>query len=178
MVTLDVWLGVQLASKMWLMKDNIRVCVTVSRFHTVRTSFSTRWNQITVSIVSFYLIKMFYESKSCCSVTKLRLTLCDPINCSTPGSSVLRISPSCSNLCLLSWWCYLTVSSSAAPFSFCLQYFPASGSFPMSRLFASSGQSIGASVSASVFPMNIQGWFPLVLTGFISLQNPMSSIKR
>ena len=76
----------------------------------------------------------------------------------------------CSNLSLLRWWCYLTISSSAAPF-FCLQSFPASGSFPMSWLFASGGQSIGASGSTSVFPMNIQGWFPLGITGFISLQS-------
>ena len=63
----------------------------------------------------------------------------------------------CSNSYPLSWWCYLTISSSAAPFSFCLQSFP--GSFPVSQLFASDGQSIGASASALVFLMNIQGWF-------------------
>ena len=67
----------------------------------------------------------------------------------------------------MSWWCYLTISSSASPFSFYLQSFPASGSFPVRG--ASGGQSIGASASASVLSMNIQGWFPLGLTGFISL---------
>ena len=72
----------------------------------------------------------------------------------------------CSNSCPLSWWCYLTISFSATPFSFCLQPFPASGSFPMSWLFTSGCQ---ASTSASVFPMNIQDWFPLGLTGLISL---------
>ena len=77
----------------------------------------------------------------------------------------------CSNLCPLSWWWYLTVSSSAAPFSFCLQSSPASGSFPISWLFTSGGQSIGASASASVLPMNIQDWCPLGLTGLISLQS-------
>ena len=77
----------------------------------------------------------------------------------------------CSNSCPLSWWCYLTISSSVSPFSFCLQSFPASGSFPVSQLFASGGQSIGASASASVLSVNIQGWFPLGLTGFISLQS-------
>ena len=78
-----------------------------------------------------------------------------------------RLSPRvCSDSCLLSQWCYLTISSSAAPFSFCLQSFPASESFLMSWLFASGGQSIGA--SASVPPANIQGWFPLGLTGLIS----------
>ena len=68
----------------------------------------------------------------------------------------------CSNSCSLTWWCYSTISFSAALFSFCLQSFPASGSFPMSWLFTVSGRSIGASVSASVLPMNIQGWFPLI----------------
>ena len=66
-------------------------------------------------------------------------------------------------------WCYLTISSSAAPFSSCLQSFPASESFPISWLFTSSGQSIGTSVSASVLPVNIQGSSPLGLTGLISL---------
>ena len=59
------------------------------------------------------------------------------------------------------WWCHPTISSSVIPFSSCLQSFPASGSFPISQFFASGGQSIGASASASVLPMNIQGWFPL-----------------
>ena len=71
----------------------------------------------------------------------------------------------CSDSCPLSLWCYLTISSSAAPFSFCPQSFLASGSFPMSRLLASGGQSIGASASASVFSMNIQDWFPLEFIG-------------
>ena len=61
-------------------------------------------------------------------------------------------------------WCHPTLSSSVAPFSSCLQSFPASGSFPMSQFFTSGGQSIGASTLASVFSMNIQGWFPLRLT--------------
>ena len=65
----------------------------------------------------------------------------------------------CSNSCPLSRWCHPTISSSVVPFSSCLLSFPASGSFPVSQLFASGGQSIGA--SASVLPMKIQGWFPL-----------------
>ena len=77
----------------------------------------------------------------------------------------------CSNPCSLRWWCHPTISSSIVPFSSCLWSFPASGSFPMSCLFTSGGQSIGASASASVLPMNIQGWFPLGLTGWISLQS-------
>ena len=77
----------------------------------------------------------------------------------------------CSDSCPLSQWYYPTISSSAALFSFYLQSFPVLGSFPMSWLFAPGGQSIGASTSASVFPMNIQGWFPLGLNGLISLQS-------
>ena len=73
----------------------------------------------------------------------------------------------CSNSCPLSWWCHPTISSSVVPFSSCLQSFPALGSFPVSQLFTSGGQSIGS--SASTLPMNIQGWFPLGLTGLISL---------
>ena len=76
-----------------------------------------------------------------------------------------------SNLCPLSWWCYVTISSSAASFSFCLLSFPASGSFPVSQFFISGGQSIGASASASILPMSIWDWFPLGLTGWISSQS-------
>ena len=75
------------------------------------------------------------------------------------------------NSCPLHWWCHPTISSSVVPFSSCLQSFPELGSFPMSHLFASGAQSIGVSASASVLPMNIQDWFPLELTGWISLQS-------
>ena len=77
----------------------------------------------------------------------------------------------CLNSCPLSQWCCLTIWSSAAPFSFCLQSFPASGCFPVSQLFASGGQSVGTSASASVLPMNIHGWFSLGWTGLIPLQS-------
>ena len=76
-----------------------------------------------------------------------------------------------SNSCPLSWWYHSTISPSVEPFSSQLQSFPASGSFLMNQFFASSGQSIGVSASASVLPMNIQDWLPLGLTGFISLQS-------
>ena len=86
-----------------------------------------------------------------------------------PGSSP---SPrACSNSCPLSWWCHPTTSSSVKLYSSCPQSFPASGSFPMSQFFASSDQSIEASASAPVLPMNIQVWFSLGLTGWISLQS-------
>ena len=91
-----------------------------------------------------------------------------------PRPPCLSLSPKVfSNSCPLSQWCHATTSSSATLFSFCLQSFLALGSFPMSRLFISDGQSSGASASASasVLPMSIQGWFPLRLTGLSSLQS-------
>ena len=94
-------------------------------------------------------------------------------NSATPWTASLPCpTPSpgaCSNSCPLSQWCYPTISSSVVPFSSRLQSFPASRSFPVSWLFASGGQSIGASASASVLPMNIQDWFPLGWTALISL---------
>ena len=79
----------------------------------------------------------------------------------TPGA--------CSNLCPLNRWCHPTISSSVVPFSSHLQSFPASGSFKMSQLFASGGQSIGVSASTSVLPVNIQDWFPLGLIDWFDL---------
>ena len=76
-----------------------------------------------------------------------------------------------SNSYPLSQWCHPTISSSVGPFYSCLQSFPASGSFPVSQFFASGGQSIGVLASASVLPMNIQDWFPLGWTGWISFQS-------
>ena len=76
-----------------------------------------------------------------------------------------------SNSCPSSWWCHPTISSSVILFSSCLQSFPASGSFPVKQFFASGGQSIGVSASASVLPVNIQDWFPLGLTCLTLLQS-------
>ena len=76
-----------------------------------------------------------------------------------------------SNSCSSSRWCHPTISSSVMPFSSCLQSFPASGSFQMSQLFASGGQSTGVSASTSDLPMNTQDWSPLGWTGWISLQS-------
>ena len=120
-------------------------------------------------------------------------TLSNPMDCSLPGSSIHGVSqarvlewgaiafsarPPCpsptpgvySNSCLFSQWCHLTISSFVVPFSFCLQSFPASRSFQISKLFTSGDQSIGVSASASVLPMSIQDWFPLGWTGQIYLQ--------
>ena len=105
-----------------------------------------------------------------CSVTKLALTLCDShglqytrLPCPIPSPRV------CLESCWLSQWCHSTISNTVTLFYSCSKSFPASGSFPMSQLFTSVGQSIGVSASASVFPMNIQDWFPLELIGLIFL---------
>ena len=112
------------------------------------------------------------------SVAQSHLTLCNPTDCNTPGLPVHHArlpcpSPTpgaCSDSYPLSQWCHSIISSSVIPFS-CLQSFPASGSFPISQFFTSCGQSIGASASASILPMDIQDWFPLGLTGLVSLQS-------
>ena len=104
---------------------------------------------------------------------------CSVVSDSLPPHKLQHARPPCpsptsrvySNSCPLSWWCHPTISSSVIPFSSRLQSFPASGSFQMSQLFASDGQSIGISASASVLPMTIQDWFPLGWTGWISLQS-------
>ena len=112
---------------------------------------------------SKFVLVIYFMYYCCWSVANSCPTLCDPMGCSPPGSYVFH-----------SWNLFkfvatellmLTISSSAAPFSFCLQ------SFPMSLFFTSGGQSIGDSASESVLPMNIQGWFPLGLTGLISSQS-------
>ena len=105
------------------------------------------------------------------SVTQLCLTLCNPMDCSMLGLPVHHQIPEFTQTYPLSQWCHPTISSSVVPFSSCPQSFPALGSFQMSQFFTSGGQSIGASASASVLPMNIQGWFPLGLPGLISLQS-------
>ena len=93
------------------------------------------------------------------------LTLCYPHGLQHTRLPCPSLSPwDCSNSCPSSWWHHPTSSSSVVPFSSCLQLFPAPGSFPVSRLFTSGGQSTEASASASVLAMNIHGWFPLGLT--------------
>ena len=91
------------------------------------------------------------------------------VDCNTPGFPCPSPTPGAySNSCPSSWWYHPAISSSVVPFSFCLQSFPAAGSFPMSQFFISGGQSTGVSSSASVLPMNIQDWYPLGWTGWIS----------
>ena len=92
-----------------------------------------------------------------------------PWTAAHPASLSITNSRLYSNSCPASRWCHPTISSSVVPFSSCLQSFPASGSFQMSQIFTSGGQSIGVSASTSVLPMNIQDWSPLGWTGWISL---------
>ena len=102
-------------------------------------------------------------------VTQSGPTLCDPMDCSTPGLPVHHQLPEFTQTHV--HWVWVKGMSSVIPFSSCIQSFPASGSFQMSQFFASGGQSIRVSASASVLPMNIQDWFHLGWTGWISLQS-------
>ena len=113
--------------------------------------------------LSLSLSNYFSKSVQFSSVTQLCPTVCNPMDCSTPGFFVHHQLPELAQTHIhpTGWRCHPVISSSVIPFSFCPQSFPASGSFPISQFFASRGQSIGASASASVLPMNIQDWFPL-----------------
>ena len=114
------------------------------------------------------MIKYSVNLSFCCSVVSDSLRLHRLQHARLPCPS---LSPGiCSNSCPLNWWHHSTISSSVVPFSFCPQSFPASGSLPMSWLFATCGQSTGAAALASVLPMNIQDWCPLGWTDLISLQ--------
>ena len=104
------------------------------------------------------------------SLSRVRL-VATPWTAAPQASLSITNCRSLPNPCPLSLWCHPTISSSVVPFCSCLQSFPASGSFPKSRLFALGDQSSGASASASVLAMNIQDWFPLGLTGWTSLQS-------
>ena len=114
---------------------------------------------------SFFKILLKFSSAA-----QLCPTLCDPHGLQHTRLPCPSPSPrACSNSCLLSQWCHPTISFCVVPF--CLQSCPASESFPMSQFFTSGGQNIGVSASASVLPVNIQDWFPLGWTGWISLQS-------
>ena len=114
----------------------------------------------------------FFHSVQFSSVAQSCLSLCNPMNHSTPGvpcpTPNPRVHP---NSGATSQWCHPAISSSVVPFSSCPQYLRASRSFPVSQLFASGGQSIGVSASTSVLPMNTQDWSPLEWTSWISLQS-------
>ena len=116
-----------------------------------------------------YTLIFIYLPQFSCSVMSVSLRPHEPQHARPPcPSPTPGVHP---NPCPLSWWCHPTISSSVVPFFSCPQSFPVSGSFPMSQLFASGGQSIGVSASASVLPVNTQDWSPLGWTGWISLQS-------
>ena len=117
----------------------------------------------------FDMVNFFSTTVS--SVTQSCPTLWDPMDCSTPGFCVHHRLPELAQIHVQRVGDAINLSFSVVPFSSCLQSFPASGSFLMSQFFASGGQSIGVSASTSVLPMNIQDWFPLGWTGWISLQS-------
>ena len=126
-------------------------------------------NQIIISLwFSVFFPNIIHDSQFSCSVMSDSLQPHEPKNTRPPcPSPTPRVYP---NPRPLSRWCHPIISSSLIPFS-CPQSFPASGCFQISQLFTTGGQSIGVSASASVFPMNIQDWFPLGWTGWISLQS-------
>ena len=126
--------------------------------------FSTRHENSSLSLESELSSVQFSRSVVSNSLQPHRLQHAR-LPCPSPTPGVY------SNSCPLSQWCHPTLSSSVDPFFSHLQSFPASGSFPMSQLFASGGENIWVSASKSVLPMNIQDWFPLGWTGWISLQS-------
>ena len=134
-----------------LMKPN-EVSLEVGMRWTGKMCHETETFSMTTRSITIY--SQTHPPHYCCSVTKLCLILCGPMDYSTPGSSVFHYLPVCSNSHPLTQWC-LTISSSAAPFSFWLQSFPTLRTFPMSWFFTSGDQIIGASASASLLPMNI-----------------------
>ena len=134
----------------------------------IQDSFSLRWTAW-ISLLFKRLSRVFSNQFS--SVIRSCPTLYDPMSCSTPGLPVPTPTPRAyPNSCPLNRWCHPTISSSVIPFSSCPQSFPASGSFQMSQLFTSGGQSIGVSALTSDLPMNTQDW-SLGWTGWISLQS-------
>ena len=114
-----------------------------------------RWDESRCLLLTKCQKMSWYSSVCCCSVAQSWPTLCDTMDCSMPGFPVLNYPRACSNSCPLSQWCHPIILPPIVPFSSWLLCFPASGSFPVSQFFTSGGQSIGASASASVFPMNI-----------------------
>ena len=129
--------------------------------------FSRRSQEKRVWRSQHYLMLLFSSVQS---LSRVRLFEA-PWTAARQASLSIINSQSLPNSCPLSWWCHPIISSSVVPSSSRLQSFPASSSFPMNQLFASGGQSIGVSASASVLPMNIQDWFPFGWTGWISLQS-------
>ena len=120
------------------------------------------------SPIFLYMISFQFSSFQSLSCVQLFAT---PWTAAQQASLFIITPRACSNSCPLSRWCHPTILISFTPFSSYLQSFPTSGSLPMSQLFTSGGQSIGVSASTSALPMNIQDWFPVGWTGWISLMS-------
>ena len=161
----QTWLGDWTTTKIVDLQYCVSIWYTVTWFRCVCVCMCVCIYNMYFQIIFHYsLFSSFQFSHSVVSVyLRLHWLHFARLPCPSP------IPKAYSNSSPSSRWCHPTISSSVVPFSFCLQAFPVSGSFPMSQFFASGGQSIGA--SASVLPMTIQDWFPLGLTGWISLQS-------
>ena len=156
-----------------LIKKIETFCVWWFFFHQTTHQGYHSWELILIYRIMFYCLNAMLYVDVFCSVQSLsRVPLFvtpwteahqDRLPCPSPTPRVYS--------CPLNWWCCPTTSSSVVPFSSCHQSFPASGSSLISQFFASGGQSIGVSVSTSILPMNIQDWFPLGWTGWMSLQS-------
>ena len=149
-------------------KKRISLQCRRSRFNpwVAKTPWRREWQS------SRWYLKPWAWRTSFSSIVQSCPTLCDPLNCSTPGLPVHRQLPEFTQTYVHGVGDAIQPSHPPViPFSSCLQSFPASGSFWMSQFFTSGGQSIGVSASTSVLPMNIQEWFPLGWTGWISLQS-------
>ena len=176
-------------SKIWLIDELISPVFVAVRSLGHVWLLTTPWTPACRELYSLFswLFHPFWLLQKCCCLTKfqkesfltrysfwralwVRAAHCLNIAGVVCPSLSFTISQSLLNSCPLSQWCHPTISSSVTSLSSCPQSFPASGSSPVNRFFTSGGQNIGTSTSASVLPMNIQDWYPLGLTGLISLQ--------
>ena len=149
----------------WTWSTSLSMDTSGIHIQTQRHMQNTSWEWTGVPDQSVQFSSVHFSR----SVMSDSLWLHEPQHARPPCPS--PTSGACSNSCPLSQWCHPIISSSVVPFSFCPQSFPASGSFQISQLFASDGQNIGVSASTSVLPGNVQDWFPLEWTGWISLQS-------
>ena len=175
--------SVQLLSCVWLFCDPMD-CSTkgfpvhhqlpeLAKNHVHRVGDAIQPSNPLLFCCPLHLLPLIFPSISSVSSVQFSqcLTLCSPKDCNTPGLPLSPTPGACSNSGPSSQWCHPTFSSSTVTSPYCLQSFPALKSFPKRQFFASGGQSMGISASASVFPMNIHDLFPLGLTGLISLQS-------
>ena len=124
------------------------------------------------------IVKRMWYCCCCCSVASHIQLIVTPWSAECQASLSTPTPGVCSNLCPSNQWCHPTITSSVVPFSSCLQSFPASGSFPMSQIFASGGQRIGVIATASVLPANIQDWFRIDWFDLLAVQGTLKSLLQ